>query len=138
MDWQHHIILIPDNNLHSFIKKNRNQGHQLQRRVSLQPIKKEMNKMPGYITYMEVCLNSEGVTPGELTETLIGIGWKPVYGRYDYAYEWGPNWGNKENNIQEFFNHINKTHETLRGCNVSYSLRTFEQGTEGFPVKWSQ
>ncbi|MEE9151149.1 MAG: hypothetical protein V3U20_04860 [Thermoplasmata archaeon] len=94
--------------------------------------------MTGWITYMDVCLNSEGVTPTELTTTLKGLGWKPVYGRYDYAYEWGTDWGNKDTNIQEYFTHISKTHETLKGSKVSYSLRTYEKGTENFPVKWGQ
>ena len=66
-----------------------------------------MKKMTAYITYMEVSFNSEGVTPGDLTENLRRIGWKPIYGRYDFAYEWGTNWGNKDRNIQEFLNHLN-------------------------------
>lgn len=94
--------------------------------------------MAGYITYMEVSMNSEGVTPEELTKTLKKLGWKPVYGRYDYAYDWGTDWGHKDTNIQEFFTHINKTHKTLKGCKVYYSLRTYEQGKENFPVKWSK
>lgn len=94
--------------------------------------------MTGYVTYMEVSLFSEGVTPQELTEKLRSIGWKPTYGRYDYAYEWGTTWGNKDTNIQEYFDHINKTHETLKGCKVNYSFRTYEHGKENFPIKWSQ
>ncbi|UCE72974.1 MAG: hypothetical protein JSV56_08015 [Methanomassiliicoccales archaeon] len=98
-------------------------------------IKKGDEKMTGYITYMEVSHNSEGVTPKQLSETLRGIGWKPIYGRYDYAYEWGTDWGNKDRNMQEFFDHINNTHECLRNCKVNYSLRTYEHGTEDFTVK---
>ena len=90
--------------------------------------------MPAYITYMEVSLNSEGVAPRELTETLKTLGWKPTYGRYDFAYEWGPNWDATDKNPQQFFDHIHKTHMTLKGCNVNYSLKTYEQGTENFPV----
>lgn len=90
--------------------------------------------MTGYITYMEVNFRSDGITPRKLTETLGTIGWKPIYGRYDYALEWGTNWGNKDTNIQEYFDHINNTHETLRGCGINYSLRTYEQGREDFAV----
>ena len=89
--------------------------------------------MPAFITYMEVSVNSEGVTPKELTETLRTFGWKPIYGRYDFAYKWDPKW---DRNTQEFFNHIHNTHTTLKGCNVNYSLKTYEQGTENFPVTW--
>lgn len=94
--------------------------------------------MSAYITYMEVSFSSEGVTPRELTEILRKIGWKPVYGRYDYAYDWGIDWGNKDTNIQEFFTHINKTHESLKGSRVNYSLRTYMQGTENFLVDWPE
>ena len=94
--------------------------------------------MTVYITYMEVSLYSEGVSPRELTETLRGIGWKPVYGRYDFAYEWGTNWGDKDTNIQEFLDHINKTHHALEGSKMNYSLCTCEQGKEDFPLKWSE
>jgi hypothetical protein len=91
--------------------------------------------MAGYVTYMEVYLNSEGVSPKQLSETLRGIGWKPCYGRYDFAYEWGSDWGNKDSNIQEFLEYLNTLHETLRNCKVNYCLRTYEHGTEDFPVR---
>ena len=94
--------------------------------------------MPGYITYMKITLNPTGASPREITDILRNYGWKPVYGTYDYAYTWGPNWGSKDTNIQEFFEHTNKTHEALKGCHVNYSLYTYEQGKEDFFVKWSE
>ena len=90
--------------------------------------------MTGYVTYMDVSFSSDGATPTELTETLKQFGWKPCYGRYDYIYEWGPNWGTKETNIQEFFDYINKVHEVLKNYKVYYSLRTYEKGKENFPI----
>ncbi|UCG69496.1 MAG: hypothetical protein JSV09_00280 [Thermoplasmata archaeon] len=94
--------------------------------------------MPGWITYMEVSMYSEGATPWELTNKLKEHGWKPVYGRYDYAYKWDQNWGNKDHNIQEFLEFINTWHEIMKGYNVHYSLRTYEEGKEDFWVKWSE
>ncbi len=94
--------------------------------------------MTAWITYMEVSMNSEGVSPKELTNTLKQYGWTPVYGRYDYAYRWDDNWGNKDHNIQEYFDHMNKVHQVLKGFNVWYSLRTYETGKENFWVKWSE
>ncbi len=94
--------------------------------------------MAGYITYMGISLNSEGIAPKELTEKLTKIGWKPIYGRYDFAYEWGIEWGDKDKNMQEFFDHIHRTHVALTGSNVNYSLKTYEQGKENFPVKWAE
>jgi len=94
--------------------------------------------LPAYITYMEVYLNSEGVTPRDLTNTLGQHGWKPIYGRYDYAYKWESNWGNKGHNFQEYFDHITRICEVLKGHNMMYSLRTFEEGKEDFWVKWGE
>jgi hypothetical protein len=87
---------------------------------------------------MEVSMYSEGSTPTELTHKLKEHGWHPVYGRYDFAYKWDQNWGNKETNIQEFLDYINTWHEVLKGYNVHYSLRTYEEGKEDFWVKWSE
>jgi hypothetical protein len=86
---------------------------------------------------MEVSLNSEGSTPRKLTDLLADLGWKPVYGRYDYAYKWDPNWGSNGQDWNEFFDSTNKVHEVLKGHNVQYSLRTYENGKEDFFVKWS-
>ncbi|UCE36501.1 MAG: hypothetical protein JSW00_13410 [Thermoplasmata archaeon] len=90
--------------------------------------------MTEYVTYMEVSFCSDGVTPTELTETLGKYGWKPCYGRYDYVYDWGNNWGNKDTNIHEFLEYINKVHETLRNYKMYYSIRTYQRGSEDFPV----
>lgn len=91
--------------------------------------------MPKYVTYMEVNISSEGVPPSTLAETLKKIGWKPCYGRYDFAYEWGNQWGEKDTNMQEYFDHLNRTHHTLQGCNVNYCCRTYEKGRENFHIK---
>jgi hypothetical protein len=87
---------------------------------------------------MEVTLYSEGIKPWELTQKLKEFGWYPIYGRYDYAYRWEDNWGNKDHDIYEYMEHMNKIHDVLRGYNVHYSLRTYEQGKENFWVKWSE
>lgn len=94
--------------------------------------------MPGWITYMEVSLSSEGVTPMELVNKLKEHGWHPVYGRYDFGYKWDGNWGSKDTNFHEYVDFVNKWHEILKGYNVHYSLRTYEEGKEDFWVKWSE
>ncbi len=94
--------------------------------------------MPEYVTYMEVYLNSEGVTPTELTHKLKEHGWHPVYGRYDFGYRWNGKWGSKDSNFQEYADFVNKWHEILKGYNLHYSLRTYEKGKEDFWVKWSE
>jgi hypothetical protein len=94
--------------------------------------------MPEYVTYIEVTLDPEGPPPEELTKTLGTLGWKPVWGRYDYAYKWNGNWNPDTQNINDYFTHITKIHEVLKGHKVNYSLRTYESGTENFWVKWSE
>lgn len=92
--------------------------------------------MPDYTTYMEVSLNSEGSPPADVTTALKQLGWKPCYGQYDYAFKWGSNWGDNDNNIDNYFDYMNKVHNILKGHHVNYSLRTFESGKENFWVKW--
>jgi hypothetical protein len=87
-----------------------------------------------YVTYMGVTLNSEGAAPLEITKKLSEKGWLPVYGFYDYKHVWGETWGNKGKNINEFLTHLTETHSILKGLNVSYIIKTYEEGTETFPT----
>ena len=45
--------------------------------------------MTKYVTYMSVYHHSEGASPEEVYYTLKDLGWKPVYGAWDFAYDWG-------------------------------------------------
>ncbi|MFQ6060409.1 MAG: hypothetical protein ACE5KV_03805 [Thermoplasmata archaeon] len=85
-----------------------------------------------FVTYLGVHLSPDGPSPHEVTKILEPLGWKPVYGAYDYCYEWGDNWGAKGTNWEEYFSYIEKTvHNALKGFNLHYYLRTFRVGTEG-------
>ena len=81
---------------------------------------------------MSVTLNSGGVIPTEITKVLREFGWKPIYGGYDYAYQWDKDIYENQENEKYFWNHINNTHNTLKPLNVYYNLRTYEHGKEGF------
>ena len=94
--------------------------------------------MTAYITYMKMKANSRDLSYKQIEEILKRHQWKPIYGKYDYAYEWVINGKSLDDNIQEFFNHIHKTHEVLKNFNVDYSLRTFKDGKEDFPVIQSE
>ena len=87
---------------------------------------------------MKVNFTLGGLTPGEITNILRQHGWKPVYGTFDFAYNWEDNWGNKDTNIQEFLDFINNTHAALIGSEVTYSLCICEHGKENFYVKWCE
>ena len=88
-----------------------------------------------YTTYMKVNFHPTGQTPKDITSILKNHGWHPVYGNYDYAYNWEDNWGTNDTNIQGFLDFINKTHVALKGSDVIYSVYTYEHGKENFYVK---
>ena len=83
--------------------------------------------MPKYITHMSVIFHSRGVSPSELITIMKGLGWKPTIGGYDFSYEWDIDikW---TGGYFEFFSELNDVHEKLEKFNVSYTLKTFEQG----------
>ncbi len=83
--------------------------------------------MPKYITYMSVILHSQGASPSELIKIMKSHGWKPMFGGYDFIYEWDIDikW---TGGSFEFFCELNDIHEKLKNMNVSYTLKTFERG----------
>lgn len=84
-----------------------------------------------FVTYLGVNLYPDGPSPHEVTKILEPLGWKPVYGGYDYAYYWGENWGTKGQNWEEYFSYVERTlHNALKGYNLYYYLRTYRVGTE--------
>src|SRR3989304_4832170 len=48
--------------------------------------------IPTYVTYLEVSLNPKSAAPTEIVSSLKNLGWKPVFGQYDFAYAWEANW----------------------------------------------
>ena len=89
-----------------------------------------VGKMTAYITYMKMKANTRDATFRQIEEVLKRHQWKPIYGKYDYAYEWDINGNSLDKNMQEFFNHIHRTHEALKNLDVDYSLRTYREGKE--------
>jgi len=115
--------------------------------------------MPTYVTYLEVSLNPKSAAPTEIVSSLKNLGWKPVFGQYDFAYAWEANWNgdwNAKNPATAgqtapgygtagghganggFWSQINKAHEALQHLNVTWSFRTYEKGRENFYVRWSE
>ena len=90
--------------------------------------------MTQYVTYLQVVLNPDSSSPGEIAHELKNQGWQPVWGTYDFAWSWNPTWTAKDNN--EYWDKINLAHTTLKKLNVSCSFRTFEKGRENTPVYW--
>jgi hypothetical protein len=70
-------------------------------------------------TYLEIWVNSEGASPGEIAQRLQGIGFKPLTGKYDHIYDW-----KKSATIEEVLELGNTVHETLKGLKVLYKMET--------------
>ena len=86
--------------------------------------------MVKYVTYMSVIFHSRGASPNEVLQIMKGLGWKPVYGGYDFMYEWDIDLGKDQGSFQEDCEHINILHNRLENLNISYTLKTFERGKE--------
>jgi hypothetical protein len=93
--------------------------------------------MTKYVTYMSVYHHSEGASPEEVYYTMKDLGWKPVYGAWDFAYDWTENWGEKSSNFEEYAKYIADVHNKLKGLNVYYNLWTTEYGKEDYAVNYS-
>jgi hypothetical protein len=39
-------------------------------------------------TYLRVSFNSEGAKPSEIADRLVGFGFVPTQGNYDFVYDW--------------------------------------------------
>lgn len=70
-------------------------------------------------TYLSVWLNSDGASPSEITQRLLGMGFRPMKGNYDYVYDW-----NKKATIDEAINLAEQVHQTLKGLNVLFKLES--------------
>lgn len=86
--------------------------------------------MTRYKTYLSVIFNSRGAAPPEIVEILKGLGWEPIYGGYDFVYEWDSDLKTQEDTSKLYFEHINNIHNRLENLNVSYSLSTYKIGKE--------
>ena len=78
---------------------------------------------------MKVTLHSKGADPIEVTKVMRELGWEPVYGDSDFAYEWNRDIF-EESAFKEYCNSIINVHNRLKELDVSYSLNTYEQGKE--------
>ncbi len=92
--------------------------------------------MAKYVTYMSVTLHPDGANPTEITRVLRNLGWKPVYGGYDYAYEWDKELTVGQENFDKYCDQINTMHTSLKNMDVTYNLRTFEHGKEEFTTHY--
>lgn len=86
--------------------------------------------MGKYVTYMSIIFHSRGASPIEVLPIMKGLGWKPLFGGYDFAYEWDIDFTQDDESFQEYCEHINILHNRMENLNLSYTLKTFELGKE--------
>ena len=107
--------------------------------------------MPTFVTYLELRMNPNSAPPTDIVNALKGLGWRPVYGQYDFAWSWEAKWngnggegdgghgnGGNGGGNHDFWSQINEAHKVLQRLNVTWSFRTYEQGREDFYARWSE
>jgi hypothetical protein len=77
---------------------------------------------------MSVIFHSRGASPIEVLKIMKGLGWKPLFGSYDFSYEWDIDFTENDETFQEYCEHINILHNRMENLNISYTLRTFQHG----------
>jgi len=70
-------------------------------------------------SFLTVWFNSDGASPTEITERLMGMGFKPQKGEYDYVYDWPA-----QPKTEDALDLANKVQATLQGCNVLFKVET--------------
>ncbi len=71
-------------------------------------------------TYLVVWFSSNGSKPSEVTKHLLGMGFRPIEGAYDFEYQW-----DHEADIDEILNFGDKILLELKGSDVMFKLETF-------------
>jgi len=82
--------------------------------------------MPNYVTYVSLSMNPESAPVKEILKQLTKNSWTPVWGQYDFAYEWTDAWNPAKAN--GYWRTINKTQNLLKRLNVNYSFHTYPKG----------
>lgn len=71
-------------------------------------------------TYLKIMFNSEGLSPSEIKNQLLNMGFKATKGNYDFVYDW-----NKDTaNVDELIWFADKVHSTLKKSNVYFTIET--------------
>jgi len=95
--------------------------------------------MPNFVTYLSLEMNPNSATPNEIVNKLTKLGWTPVFGDWDFAWNWGTKWQpnghpTTTNGGNTFYwRNINKTYKVLQGLKVDFSFRTYQKGKETGP-----
>jgi len=64
--------------------------------------------------------NSEGVSPSDIKNQLLNMGFMATKGNYDFVYDWGKDFADVDDLV--FF--ADKIHATLKKSNVNFTIET--------------
>ena len=70
-------------------------------------------------SYLTVWFNSNGATPMEVVDRLMGMGFQAQKGNYDFVYNWS-----QQPKTQDALDLANKVHATLKGCDVLFKIES--------------
>ncbi|RDE12956.1 MAG: hypothetical protein C4K49_09130 [Candidatus Thorarchaeota archaeon] len=85
----------------------------------------EVLAMAKYVTRVSVWFNSEGASPATVIAKLVGLGFTPVRGAYDFIYKHeSPNDMTESELGSAIIEISNALHKTLAGFKVLYTLDT--------------
>jgi hypothetical protein len=85
--------------------------------------------MANWVTYLKIGLNPTSMEPGAIVERLTNLGWRTVYGDYDFAWEWNGKWAPDGYN-EAYWETLEKAYRTLQTLAVDFSFHTYEKGKE--------
>ncbi len=71
-------------------------------------------------TYLKIMFNSEGLSPSEIKNQLLNMGFKATKGNYDFVYDWSKDTAN----VDELIWFADKVHSTLKKSNVYFTIET--------------
>jgi len=71
-------------------------------------------------TYLKILFNSEGISPSDVKNQLMNMGFKATKGNYDFVYDWK----NEKAEVDELVWFADKVHAALHNCNVYFSIET--------------
>ena len=70
-------------------------------------------------TYLRVTFHSEGAKPTEVADRLLGFGFQPTQGNYDFVYDW-----KAAATTDQILDLADEVRRLLQGYRVLYELET--------------
>ncbi len=70
-------------------------------------------------TYLRVTFHSEGAKPSEVADRLVGFGFEPTQGNYDFVYDW-----NSTGSTDQILDLGDEVSRLLRGYRVLFEIET--------------